>query len=67
MSEAMDETRERLERTEALLKRVEELSQRLEQTEEPDTVIELLAEMAEVAKQVEAEISAAKRAADARA
>ena len=45
----------------------QELRLKLEQTEDPDAVIELLTELAEVAKQAEGEISAAKRAADARA
>ena len=67
MSDAMNEANERLERAEALLQRVEELRQKLEETEDPDAVIELLTELAEVAKQAEGEISAAKRAADARA
>jgi len=67
MTEEIDEANERLERAEALLGRVEELRLKLEQTEDPDAVIELLTELAEVAKQAEGEISAAKRAADARA
>ena len=67
MTEARSEANERLERVEALLQRVEELRQKLEQTEYADAVIELLTELAEVAKQTEGEISAAKRAADARA
>ena len=67
MTGEIDEANERLERAEALLGRVEELRLKLEQTEDPDAVIELLTELAEVAKQAEGEISAAKRAADARA
>jgi hypothetical protein len=61
------EAEERLRRTEALLARVDELRQKLEQTDEPDGAIEVLTELAEVAKQAEAEIAAARRAADARA
>ena len=57
----------RLQRTEALLSRVDELRQRLETIGDPDGAIEILTELAEVAKQAEAEIAAAKRAADARA
>jgi hypothetical protein len=61
-----DEATERLERAEGLLERVEALRLRLEQTEDPDVVIDLLTELADVAKQAEGEITAAKRAADAR-
>ena len=61
-----DEAGERLERAEKLLERVELLRVRLEETEDPDQVIDLLTELAEVAKQAEVEIGAAKRAADAR-
>jgi hypothetical protein len=68
MSEAspMEDAGKRLERAEELLERVEKLRVRLEETEDPDQVIELLTELAEVAKQAEVEIVAAKRAADAR-
>jgi len=62
----MDEASKRLERAEELLERVEALRLRLEETEDPDAVIEVLTELAEVAKQAEGEIVAAKRAADAR-
>ena len=60
------EAEERLKRTEALLARVDELRQKLEQTEDPNGAIEVLTELSEVAKQAEAEIAAARRAADAR-
>jgi hypothetical protein len=61
------EAEERLKRTEALLARVDELRKKLEETDDPDGAIEVLTELAEVAKQAEAEIAAARRAADARA
>jgi cell division FtsZ-interacting protein ZapD len=64
--EPLNEAANRLERAEALLEKVESLRQRLEQAEDPDTAIEVLTELAEVAKQAEAEVAAAKRAADAR-
>lgn len=59
------EAEDRLRRTEALLARVDELRQKLETTDDPDGAIEVLTELAEVAKQAEAEIAAARRAADA--
>ena len=56
---------ERLERAEVLLAKLEGARARLEATEDPEQAIEILSELAEIAKQVEAEISAAKREADA--
>ena len=62
----MTEAEERLERAQALLDKIEELRLKLEGTEDPDQVIDVLQQLAEVAKQAEGEIAAAKRAADAR-
>ena len=56
---------ERLERAEGLLGKLEGARARLEATDDPEQALELLSELAEIAKQVEAEISAAKREADA--
>jgi hypothetical protein len=56
---------ERLQRAEELLGKLEAARARLETTEDPEQALELLAELAEIAKQVEVEISAAKREADA--
>jgi hypothetical protein len=56
---------ERLQRAEELLGRLEAARARLETTDDPDQALEILTELAEIAKQVEGEISAAKREADA--
>jgi hypothetical protein len=56
---------ERLERAEGLLGKLEAARARLEATDDPEQALEILSELAEIAKQVEAEISAAKREADA--
>jgi len=56
---------ERLQRAEELLGRLEAARARLEATDDPDQALEILTELAEIAKQVEGEISAAKREADA--
>lgn len=56
---------ESLTRAEELLERLEEARGRLEATSDPDQAIEILSELAEIAKDVEAEIARAKRAADA--
>jgi hypothetical protein len=56
---------ERLQRAEELLGKLEASRARLETTEDPEQALEILAELAEIAKQVEVEISAAKREADA--
>jgi hypothetical protein len=61
------EAEERLRRTEELLTKVDELRARLETIDDPEGAIEILTELAEVAKQAESEIAAARRAADARA
>jgi hypothetical protein len=56
---------ERLQRAEELLGKLEASRARLETTDDPEQALEILAELAEIAKQVEVEISAAKREADA--
>jgi hypothetical protein len=58
---------ESLRRAEQLMERLEETRARLEATSDPDTAIEVLSELAEIAKEVEAALSQAKREADAEA
>jgi len=53
-----------LERAERLLERLERSREALEKAEDPEQAIEVLSELAEIAKQIEAEISEAKRRAD---
>ena len=54
-----------LRRAEELLERLEETRARLEVTADPDQAIDVLSELAEIAKQVEVEIEQARREADA--
>ena len=54
-----------LRRAEELLYRLEQTRARLEATSDPDQAIDVLTELAEIAKQVEAEIEQARREADA--
>jgi hypothetical protein len=54
-----------LKRAEELLERLEETRARLETTADPDQAIDVLTELAEIAKQVEVEIEQARREADA--
>jgi poly(A) polymerase Pap1 len=56
---------ESLRRAEGLMERLEETRARLEATSDPETAIEVLSELAEIAKEVEAALSQAKREADA--
>jgi len=58
---------EALARAEKLLERVEEARKRLEQTDDPAQSIEILSELAELAKEVEAELGRARRAAETEA
>jgi hypothetical protein len=58
---------ERLERAEELLAKLEASRTRLEQTDDPETAIEVLTELAELAKEIEAEITRAKREAESEA
>jgi hypothetical protein len=50
-----------LQRAEVLLERLERTRQELESTQDPDRAIEILSELAEIAKEVEAELAKAKR------
>jgi hypothetical protein len=58
---------ESLQRAEALMERLEQTRARLEATSDPEKAIEVLTELAEIAKDVEAALSEAKREADAQA
>ena len=58
---------ESLARAEALLERLDATRAKLEATDDPEQAIELLGELAELAKEVQAEIERAKREADAHA
>lgn len=55
---------ESLSHAEDLLARLEAARARLDQTQDPDQAIEILQELAELAKEVEAELQRAKRAAE---
>ena len=48
-------------RLQELLDRLEEARKRLEQTDDPDRAVDVLRELAELAKQVQAEIERARR------
>jgi hypothetical protein len=54
-----------LRRAEELLERLERSREQLEGAEEPEAAIEILTELSELAKEIEAEITRAKREADA--
>ena len=54
-----------LKRAEELLEKLEAARARLESTEDPETAIEVLAELSDLAREVEAELTRAKREADA--
>ena len=56
---------DRLKDAEKLLDRLEETRARLEQTTDPDEAIEILSELSEIAKEVEAQLQQAKREAEA--
>jgi hypothetical protein len=56
---------ESLRRAEELLTKVEEARARLDATDDPDAALDVLAQLAELAKEVEAEIQRAKREAEA--
>ena len=56
-----------LRRAEQLLTRVEEVRARLDTTEDPERALDVLAELADLSKEVEAEIQRAKREAEAEA
>jgi hypothetical protein len=50
-----------LQQAESLLERLERTRQELESTQDPDRAIEILSELAEIAKEVEAELARAKK------
>ena len=52
---------ESLQRAESLLERLERSRQELESTQDPDRAIEILSELAEIAREVEAELGRAKK------
>jgi len=54
-----------LRRAEDLLDKLEAARTRLEATDDPDAAIEVLSELAELAREVEVELTRAKREADA--
>jgi PHP family Zn ribbon phosphoesterase len=56
---------ESLRQAEELMERLEETRKRLEETTDPEVVIEMLSELREIAKEIEAALSRAKREADA--
>jgi hypothetical protein len=56
---------EALERAETLLERLEKSRERLETTDDPEAAIDVLTELAEIAKQIEREIAEAKRRTEA--
>lgn len=60
-------TEDSLRRAEELLTKVEEARARLETSNEPDAALDVLGELADLAKEVEAEIQRAKREAEAEA
>ena len=53
-----------LKRVEELMTRLEQARARLEQTDDPQQAVEILSELSEIAKAVEAEIQRAKQGAD---
>jgi hypothetical protein len=61
----MSEAEQSLQRAEELLARLEAARAKLEATDDPAAAIETLSELNDIAKQVEAELTRAKRAADA--
>ncbi len=58
---------ESLNKAEDLLARLESARVKLDETQDPDQAIEILQELAELAKEVEAELQRAKRAAETEA
>ena len=52
---------ESLKRAEELLDRLEKSRERLEATDDPEAAIDILGELADIAKQVEAELEQARR------
>jgi hypothetical protein len=58
---------ESLQRAEQLLERLDEARARLETTQDPEAALQILGELSEIAKEVEAEIQRGKRDAEAEA
>jgi hypothetical protein len=56
---------ESLERAEVLLGKLEVTRAKLEATDDPDAAIEVLQELVEITKQIEAELQSARQAAEA--
>ena len=63
--EGMGAAEDSLRRAEELLARLEQTRAKLEATEDPEVAIEVMQELAEIAKAVEAAIEEARRRADA--
>ncbi len=57
----MSSAEDSLKRAEELLGRLEQTRERLEAADDPDAAIDILAELAEIAKQVEAALEQARR------
>ena len=57
----MSGAEEALTRAEELLDRLERTRERLEETKDPEAAIDILGELAEIAKQVEGELEQARR------
>jgi hypothetical protein len=53
-----------LHRAEELLKRLEDTRARLEATQDPQAAVDILAELAEIAKEVQGQVEQAKREAE---
>ena len=60
----MSSAEERLKSAEELLDWLEQLRVRLEGTKDPDEAIEILSELADIAKQIEVQLQQAKREAE---
>jgi hypothetical protein len=61
----MSESADPLDRASDLLAKLEAARARLEETDDPDTAVELLGEITDLAKEAHAEIERARREADA--
>ena len=58
---------ESLDRAEAQVARIESLREQLERTDDPEQAVELLGQISQLAKEIEADLQRARRDADARA
>ena len=61
----MSDAEQNLTKAEELLERLEEARARLDAATDPDQAIDILSELSEIAKEVEAEIARAKQETDA--